>query len=86
MPYRKLSNKREAILTERWKTNMLNEFTIPTKNFEFKPFKDIRELLSYLNLSTYVHLFSDKGLTHFTDFYLLTEEILKKILVPKAAR
>ena len=77
IPYSKISKKRTAILTER-RARADHDIAPPmTSQFEFKAFKDLREMLTYLNLASYSHLFSDKGMTHFTDFYLLSEDIMK---------
>lgn len=59
---------------------------VDESQFKYKSFKDLRELLAYLNLQSYAHLFSDKGLTHFSDFYLLNDNALRQLLLPKPAR
>ena len=56
------------------------------KDFKFKVFTSIREILEYLRVSSVAFLFDDHGVKNTSEFYALDELALKKMLVPAAAR
>jgi hypothetical protein len=56
------------------------------KDFKFKVFTSIREILEYLRVSSVAFLFDDHGVKNTAEFYALDELALKKMLVPAAAR
>lgn len=46
----------------------------PQKKFKFKVFLSIFEILEYLGIQSYFHLFNDTKLTRVSDFYHITEQ------------
>ena len=59
---------------------------VPRKKFEFKIFTTIKEILEYLNITSYLHMFTDSKMTSVSEFYSLDEFKLKKMLMPKQIR
>jgi hypothetical protein len=59
---------------------------IPRNKFEFKVFTSIKDILVYLGLPNYLHLFTDNKLSAVSDFYNLDDFKLKKLLMPKPIR
>ena len=49
-------------------------------------FTSIRDILDYLGLLSYLHIFTDNRISAVSDFYLLDEFKLKKLLVPVQVR
>ena len=56
------------------------------KDYVYKQFKNLREILEYLCLKSWAHIFWDRGLKTVTDFCMLTEQQMKRLLVPQQAR
>ena len=56
------------------------------KDFKFRVFSSIREILEYLRVSGVAFLFDDHGFRSTAEFWALEESVLKKMLVPAAAR
>ena len=56
------------------------------KDYVYKQFKNLREILEYLSLKSYAHIFWDKDIKTVTDFCMLTDESMKRLLVPQQAR
>lgn len=59
---------------------------IPKKKFDFKVFTNIRDILEYLNISSYMHMFTDHKMSSVSEFYSMDEFKLKKMLMPKQIR
>lgn len=57
-----------------------------TKGFVFKVYTSIREILTYLEISSVAFLFNDYGYKTTSEFYQLDDHTLKKMLVPARAR
>ena len=74
-------------VTNRWRFNSLVKPKVQMKKrFEFKVFTNVRDILDYLGLISYLHLFNDNKLSAVSEFYHLDEFALKKILVPHPVR
>ena len=68
------------------KISKMNSSNYNRKTFDFKIFTSVRDILDYLGLLSYLHIFSDNRISHTADFYLLDEFKLKKLLVPVQVR
>lgn len=56
------------------------------RKFQFKVFTSIKEILDYLGIANYLHLFVDNKLSAVIDFYNIDEFRLKRMLMPVAVR